>query len=107
MSRSDFYLLSHTHPSLPPSLSLFPSQTLPTHIRTYISTLIHTNPPPLAHTHTGFKAALTMRDNGRYVHDSTDPLLALSHLSVGQVTTLTENTTVGQVSWLTVLYIIG
>ena len=48
-----------------------------------------------------------MRDNGRYVHDSTDPLLALSHLSVGQVTTLTENTTVGQVSWLTVLYIIG
>ena len=41
-----------------------------------------------------------MKDNGRYVHDSTDPLLSLSHLSVGQAMTLTENTSIGQVSKL-------
>ena len=68
------------------------------HHHTHHTTPLPTTPHNTTHHPTGFKAALTMKDNGRYVHDSTDPLLSLSHLTVGQAMTLTENTSIGQVT---------
>ena len=45
----------------------------------------------------GFKAALSMGDDGRYYHDDTNPLTLLRNIPVGNVLSLTEDSLTNQV----------